>query len=336
MLLDLEEFRKNPAVIFNYTMSKPYDRSVAGDSDVGVVEMHETKVIPSGALVKAERTLPAKRKVAHKPEMTREEYRATHKRASRTSVLIGIFSVVLFLVVVLVFMWNYLLRDIFNPPVRESITIPNFVGRRFDDLLRISEYEQLFSFSVDEYRHSEEHAEGIVIEQIRPTPNRQMNAPDPGRTIPVALIVSRGEAPPIEMLDFVGRHFNDAFNWLNSRGLDLDVILQPVSDDNITQDFIIETIPKVGEALLRGNTIIIRYSAGPDVTMVEVPSDMVGRQIAALESRFDALRLIPDPHFLPDEAEAGTVLWVQRAGEEVPIQTRIRIEVSQGPRQMGS
>ncbi|MDR3278063.1 MAG: protein kinase, partial [Oscillospiraceae bacterium] len=90
MLLDLEEFRKNPAVLFNYAVLTA--KQDAADPSA-------TKPVPSGAILKTESALPSVRPVRapKKPELTRDEYRNVHKRSGRTSVMIGVFVIIAFL-----------------------------------------------------------------------------------------------------------------------------------------------------------------------------------------------------------------------------------------------
>ena len=327
MLADLEEFRKNPAIEFNYAVSGPNKRPPDGEDDIIVIDRQATRPIPSAALVNVERPVPAKRPTAKKPEMTKTEYRNVHKRASKTSTLVGVLIIVVFLIVVVAFMWNSLLKPIIDP---DMITIPNFVGRKYDDLERDSGLTQTYSFTPT-YENSDEFAEGLVVSQ-NPSAERQ-HARAQGRTIEVRLVVSLGESlpnAPAQMPDLINKRYNEAYNQLMNLGLDLDVELQPVPDDNVTEDYIIETIPAEGSVLARGNMIIIRYSAGPEVQMVMIP-DMVGRTQEALQAEFDRILLVADYTYYNDEREAGTVIFISRIGVEVTAHTKVGVHVSKGP-----
>ena len=327
MLADLEEFRKNPAIEFNYAVSGPNKRPPDDEDDIIVMDRQATRPIPSAALVNVERPVPAKRPTAKKPEMTRTEYRNVHKRASKTSTLVGVLIIVVFLIVVVAFMWNSLLKPIIDP---DMITIPNFVGREYDNIERDSELKQIYSFTPT-YENSDEFAEGLVVSQ-NPSAERQ-HARAQGRTIEVRLVVSLGERPPdapVQMPDLINKRYNEAYNQLMNLGLDLDVELQPVPDEKVTEDYIIETIPAEGSVLARGNMIIIRYSAGPEVQMVMIP-DMVGRTQEALQAEFDRILLVADYTYYPDEREAGTVIFISRIGVEVPAHTKVGVHVSKGP-----
>jgi len=217
MLYDLEEFRKNPSIVFNYATSDPVKRR---PDEIGE-QQYETRVIPRGpttpapkpetAVAKVERPQPlVKRQAPMKPDLTADEYRVAKKRATNTSTLVGIFSVLLFLVILVVFMYQVLLSDLFNPQAAPQIIIPNFVNRRYDDIINNDEYTELFTFSKNE-AYNDSVAAGVVISQ-NPSAERQQSAPLPGRKTPVELTVSRGGEPPNAMPNLVGKYHSDARN----------------------------------------------------------------------------------------------------------------------------
>ena len=330
MLADLEEFRKNPSIMFNYTLSDPSERQ-----SIDKEELSETRVIqqtpaikPETAMVKTERPLPAKPRARAKPDMTADEYRVAKTRASNTSTLVGVFSIIIFLVVIAVFMWNFFLRDIFSPQDREQITIPSFVNRKYADIIANEDYTDVFNFTQRE-EYSNDITAGTVISQM-PVAERVVSAPLPGRKINVELVVSLGEAPPSIMPDLVGMHYGVARNQLINSGLNLDIDLLEVASDDMV-GIVIETVPPAGELLGRGHTVVIRYSGGPNVQMVLVP-DMVGRTEAALRSALRDLGLDVKYEFYVDlSVEEGTVTYIQNAGESVPKGTSIVVHISQGP-----
>jgi len=69
-------------------------------------------------------------------------------------------------------------------------------------------------------------------------------------------------------------------------------------------------------------------TASPGIN-VTVPN-MEGRQLAALESAFNLLGLVPEIRYVEDDRAQDTVIWVARAGEEVPRQTALEVHVSAG------
>jgi len=332
MLGDLEEFRKNPSIMFNYATSDPPGRQPAEAKD-----LDETRIIPKDLSVRPEtpvakverRPPPEKRRPQMKPDMTAEEYRASKTRANNTSTLIGVLSVVVFLIVIAVFMWNFYLSGIFDPQSTDQITIPNFQNRRFEDIIANDEYTDLFSFSRrDEY--SGEIAAGLVISQ-NPAADRVVGAPMPGGKRNIELVVSMGEAPPTIMPDLLGMHWGVARNELIRAGLDLDIDPVKVAS-NEAPDMVIETIPPAGEVLGKGYTVTLKYSGGPEIPMVPVPDLPMPTTRAALMSAFRGLDLeIEFDEFLDEDLEEGTVTHIRHAGEDVPAGSSIIVSISYRP-----
>ena len=102
--------------------------------------------------------------------------------------------VLVFLIAVFVFLWNYWLRDIFS--VAERINIPNFVGNSYEDIVNSSEFKKLFNFEVNyaidpevNYAIDPEVPEGQIIGQD-PEADRSMMVVPEG--IDISLTVSTG------------------------------------------------------------------------------------------------------------------------------------------------
>ena len=338
MLNDLEEFRKHPGIVFNYTVSNPADRQ---STDFGLPYETRRSIPQSGsgtrtddALLRPERQTPRGTGLKRpKPELTDDEYRDAKTRATSTSTLVGIFSIVVFLVIVIVLMWNYYLRDIFGSDEVEQIVIPNFVNRKYEDIQNNDEYKELYSFNV-RYDSSSNTAEGLVMSQ-NPAEGSRRNPPLSGNRITIELVVSSGDEPPTDMPDLIGLHYVEARNRLVNLNLDLTIELDPVNvdDDSIAIGIVIETVPSASardNKLWRGNTVVIRYSMGPDERLVRVP-DMVGSTRAAVDAAFRDINLDPNFREFEDSALAGTVIFIANAGEEVPVGSRITVHVSLGP-----
>ena len=98
MLADLERFRK--------------DRSfrVAGHSGDAAAATPVEPVAPVG----------------RGRELDKESYARRRRRSRKVSLLSGLFCILIFLLVLFVFLWEYLLKDIFSEA--ERINITNFEG----------------------------------------------------------------------------------------------------------------------------------------------------------------------------------------------------------------
>ena len=338
MQRDLEEFRKNPSIVFNYDTSGPYDRQQPEVSD-----MDDTRVVPksangktenadtraNGAIAKVERPLPPRKKAIHKAELSSDEYRVVKTRASSTSTLVGVFSIMVFIVLVIIFMWNFLLKDIFSREPEEQITIPNFVNRRYDDLIKSDEYRELYEFTVERYEYSDDYPQGYVITQ-NPVADRPRSMPLPGKKISVTLIVSDGAEPPFTMPNLIGMHFSNARIELERLSLGLKIEFDEPVYSQVEKSLVLETIPAANEPLPRGTTVLIVYSAGPERRREIVPN-LLGETREAVEDVFATLGLIPEFIYRQNDEPEGTVLTIARMDQEVDIPTTIIVYISTGP-----
>ena len=330
MLNDLEIFRKNPSTIFNYILSDP-----KSSASTDTVDDQNTKIVPPSSTALTERKAEKTEiQIAHrpskkKPDMTSDEYRTVHKRATNTSTLVGIFFIILFIVAIAIFMWNYLLSDIFGSQPNSQIEVPDFVSRAYSDIIKDEEYGELYSFRPPLEVYSDEIDKGLVISQS-PIAGTSMESPLRGSKIPIDLTISKGDEPLTKMPDLVDQHFSTAKNTLDGLGMELVVIQEPV-DSEVEKGYVIRTIPEAGEYLARGNSVTIIYSGGLQNRPIEVPKNLVGRSRAQVESALNSLDIIPVFIYWPDDSPAGTVLFIQYAGQEVTVPRSIEVHVSSGP-----
>jgi len=322
MLEDLEDFRKNPCIIFNYSISNPADRRAQSYGTP-----YETRVIPREP---ADRPAPPVIPTRSKPDMTGSEYRNAKRRSSSTATLVGIFAVVAFILVLFVVFILPSMIEWIRPVSDEQVTIPDVIGEFFEEVRNSDEYFETFRFEPT-FIPSEDVEEGRIISQ-RPTGGTTQSMPLGSNRILIRVEVSSGPLPPNEMPNFIGRSWTDARRELNRLNLDLDIREEAVEDDRTINE-VIETDPPAGSILTRGDIVIIRYSTGPARTVL-IPNNLIGGTEAFV---IDALRELGlNPRVVlreyRDDFAAGVVTFIHpRAGETVLTGTQIEIHVSDGP-----
>jgi serine/threonine-protein kinase len=324
LLADLDEFRKNPASVFAYSASvpEPADESTKKVPAAGIAKAEASAQPPLRAPKREPRRTP-------KAELTRDEYRHERRRAGQTSALIGILATLVVVVLLVVFIWTFFLSDIFNPPTEEQLTIPKFVGLQISSVQKDSEYPFYYEFIVTE-AYSDTVEAGEIIAQS-PTAGRKMTAPASGAPVRVELTVSQGRRPPTKMPYLINTDYRDARYKLEQLELGLNIIPDPVADENVTKDYVISTVPAPDEELVRGQTVYITYSSGPEIKLVEVP-DVRGLRLSAAILELESKNLAyGEPEYVDDAAEKDTVIFQTHRGEMVPEHTEIRMQVSNGP-----
>ncbi len=319
MLHDLEEFRKNPDIIFDYSDFPA----------VTILEDEATRVLPtnSPAILEA-KPAPKRTTTWTSSHVTKEEYARNRRRSGRTSVLVGIFGVGIVLVALFIFMWNYFLKDILDPEdIR--IVIPNFVGQQVDRVINDEEYKQHFVFDVEE-QYSETEPAGEIISQD-PAADRQMSVQTDG--INVNLVVSKGHEVFL-MPNLINTDHREAKLELEKLKLNLVFVIESAPDESVTVGYVIDQLPLEGEELIKGGTVYLTYSSGPEIVNVPVPGVM-GLTEAQAISRLESYDLSYEITYDNDETQQGLVIFQSyQSGEQVPIHTKVTLIVSLGPLQL--
>lgn len=330
LLRDLDAFRQDPDLVFDYsgeTPSLPDDGTrVINTGAVTAAIASETGRNRSAEIDKRkEKELkPSKQKGPKSEEENKKEYGKNRKRASKTSILIGIFSVIVLLVLLFVFMWNYLLRGMLNPG-NDRVTIPSFVGQMYDKVKSDSDYKNTFTFDVT-YQTNDQYEEGYILDQD-PDAERQVANDLP---IPIKLTVSSGSEAQT-MPNIVNEDYRQAKSDLEAMNLNLDIQMTPTASDTVTKGYVMDQFPAEGATLVKGETIYITYSSGPETEYVEVPY-VYGYTEAQAISRLQAYELTYSSQEVESNLPKGTVVSQSiEAGTKVPLHTEVVLEISLGP-----
>ncbi|MDR0904722.1 MAG: PASTA domain-containing protein [Oscillospiraceae bacterium] len=336
LLRDLEDFRKNPAIVFHYA-----------PPSVNTAEQGVTRPIPSATeLAKVQPPKDSSRSVIarrtespRRVEPTRTAHRENRKLSAKTTVLIAIAGTLAIALGAVLFMWNYILKDMFDPDI-EYFETQDFVGQVYREVRTNTEYLLNYEFRVSENStYNEIFEEGIIYDQEPKAHHREERGDN---RIPVTVFVSLGKRPMPKMPDLTNQDYRAAQNAVNAinsdnpeLNLNLKVVPQGRVSDSVTKDLVIDTIPKAGETLTPNMTISIIYSEGPEIVMVEVP-DLYGLTLSAARLELESRNLTPDePEYVDpshDEPQ-DTVVFNTQKNEMVPEHTLIKLQVSNGPKE---
>jgi beta-lactam-binding protein with PASTA domain len=213
--------------------------------------------------------------------------------------------------------------------------MPNLVGLHYIEarnILQNLNNEYLLNLQI---QMQEQESEEYIDHVIGTIPRYGASL---GRGVTVRVTVGATQEvlpePEPDMPDLIGVPYADArrsLQILNSEfALELDIRTQErVDEDQI--DRVLEIVPRPGTALTRGATVIITIGVEPEIPMVTVPPNLVGLTRAALESVFLSLGLVPEVSLHDSEFPEGTVIFIDRVGDEVPEGTEIEVHISSGP-----
>jgi len=313
MIADLEEFRKNPGVDLDFTMT-----------DLRPDEEDEpTRPIRTAGHVNAAVAAPRRTARESYDDYDRDRDRnrdlaspATRKR--RTLILVGCVAAVAVLVFVL-------FRFIFTSFGGQEYTVPDVRGYTVEQAAELDGVKGVFEIQEKDEASSDQYDAGQIMAQD----------PEPATIkksdLVIYVTVSTGQESG-KMIDVVGDDARDAEKVKLKDLIDqyeLKIETEEENSDEYTAGYVIKTSPSAGETLKKGDTVILTVSKGP--SQVTVPS-LVGQNIDTVKKQLDSLGLkCGTVDQKESDKDAGTVLTQSvDATTQVDPGTAINFTVSSG------
>ena len=333
MLADLEEFRKNPSINFDYTSA---DLLVTeGDEPtqiLGANTPHAVRAQPAHSPRAQEDTFvhPAPHPRKSRPARGEEDYDDYPEpgSGSRLPIILAIVAVVVFVAGIGVFLWISFFggtrETMFSVPSLSDMTVEE---AREDARVVSAQFQIVEGGSVDSDR-----APGVIVSQ---DPQDGRNALS-GASITV--MVSNGSGytdaenrvmPPLEDEDW-----RVAASQLGELGFSEEAGNLTIEREHsdYTEGRVIRTDPAAGADLTDVAAVVLVVSDGPDTPQVTVIPFLSMTEEEARQKAVD-LGLTPvfdEPQY--SDYPAGTVCWQSiESGLGVPEGTTIRFRLSLGP-----
>ncbi len=328
MLADLEEFRKNPNINFDYNVSGFQD-----DED----DVDKTQVLPTAASIsrvgsrvrEPERVQNRSRSNPPPRHREREEDEEEYDDGPRRPnwPIIGAVAAILVFVVALLYI-------MFSTAFSGSLGAQTHTGQLFSEAQANTELLNGFTLVQGETVESDQPA-GTILQQS-PNANDFVS----GDNMTITVTVSSGQAEEIKMPNLEGQTLSQALGTLDdlNLGLEYDYNSRTSYHDTIPKDSVISTYPTEGTVLHEGQQIILEMSLGPAEKTSIVPS-LIGRTLEEATADLDAVGLTLNQvqESNTDQQPAGKVFYQSiTAGTEVAQGTAIDIFISLGPSGSGS
>ena len=324
MLADLEEFRKNPNINFDYNASEFPPEEVPED------EYTQVRSVPVRSLPErrqeVEDYLPPRRRSSRRYEDEEEDYEDYPRRRRRGAVwpvFLAVAAVLLFVGLVAYFMWNTFFAGWLAPP--ETHTVPDLVGEIYDEVK--DDAELLNGFILIEGDTVANDADpGTIIDQD-PKAKREV-----GESVTEIRVTISGGPEVISMPSLDGKNYQEAADLLRSMGLKA-AVPDYANHETIEQGYVISYTPMEGVELPPGTEVHMVVSKGPAAKMMEMPGllDMTLER-AQITIENHNLVCTPPREAYDSEVEAGKVIGQYPAkGTEVAEGTEVNLVVSKGP-----
>ncbi len=313
MLADLEEFRKNPNINFDYSTNDPLPTEP--DTD-------RTQVMaPSFS------SLPRREK---ERERERDRYRDDdydydERPASSPWPIVAAIAVILAFVAGIFF---FLYQIVMNPanPVPEQITVPTLTGKLYENVQDDEKLLNGFTVSISGDPKTNDAEEGTILEQS-PAAGEKVDAVGA-----ISVVVSAG--PEVIIMPSVeNRGWRDVMLELKNMGLMVPAPQYEASNE-VEKDNVIRASCPEGFPLSPGDEVLLTVSSGKDEQEVRMPL-VEGLTLENALKTLNTYNLEPgdiDKEVYHDTVEAGRVIIQYPEAETmVPEGTKVNLQVSMGP-----
>lgn len=318
MLADLEEFRKNPNIAFDYDLwtVAPVDIE-ANDNEKTQIHLSTAS---SGARERSRTELRRERQ--RRMELDDEDEREPHAGAL-SGVLLAVLAILGFVGIVAVFLYKTFFAGILAPA--PTYQVPNLVGKAYEEVRMAEEYQD-FEIILGSTVSDDEFEAGQIVRQ---DPVAGSIVGEAGREITVVLSSGPEE---IMMVDLYNMEYREAYLAVESMGLRA---LTPEYEHNdvVAYNHVISYTPLKDTVLFPGDTVQMVLSLGPESLKLEMPY-LVGSTQEQAESKltFQHLEIGDVRSEYHPTIPAGEVMdQYPTAGTQVSEGTKVNLQISLGP-----
>ena len=320
MLADLEAFRKDPSINFDYSIAdlRP---AAAGGAD------EPTQYIPNAA---AARNRQQNRYVPLEEDEEEDE----RSGGSWWKILLVVLLIAVLAYFGVTKLYQGIMGSFVAPPEVPDYTVPNVVGMTIEEAKELPEVVDGVFEIVDggKPQYSSEYEEGEIIHQT-PEAERTRRASS-GSLVPITVTLSLG-ARSGAMPNLVGYDSRSA-ELVLKQNKDLSelnlLVVEGASDyhDTVEEGCVIRTEPAEGAELSEGDTVTLFLSLGRKIeNSIMVPC--VGQQMADVQKAMNTLKLVAEFTKVEGSAPEGQILSQSvDVGESVPEGTVVNFTYSDG------
>ena len=330
MLADMDEFRKDPGMLFDY--NTPLDDVIRVQRPPLVLKPEKPSTpapAPVPPVRKRPETSPGQQRrtpgtAPRRPQRRSAEIREEERRNNVATIAIIACSAVMVLAIA-IFLIVWLNDGASSKP--ELVEVPYLLGRDFEAVK--TDTDVPFKLQIDKREYNDEFLEGQIITQ-NPEAG-EMVAPD---TL-IAVVISLGPAPEeVRMLDISSEWTQEqAEEALDNLGIGLNVKVETAHHETIAAGKVIRTDPVAGTVLTTGQDVTLYVSLGVEYRTDEMPNLVGWKKDAADEKLLDMkldLNVTYEWIFDPEVSADFVIRTEPEAGEQIATNSEITVYVSSG------
>lgn len=331
MIKDIEEFKKNPSIVFEYKYFSA-DGSTKYFDKVSQPEPEQPKRRTEMRKYKDEEEYEDVDDDEYDEDEDDDDDEVRERRSPLLPILFAVASV-------FVIMTAWLIYEIVTQNIGdivaeggEEIKMPYLIGMTWDEA--ISQYDYLNIEAVQEY--SSDYDKYVIMDQSVAA----------GRTIKennkITVTVSNGPKL-VEIDDFTNRPVEEVKTMLKKQGFDVGFTY--MESDDVSADFVIKTEPAARSMVEEGSKVICYVSSGAAETLTAVPQ-MIKLSLASAKARAEEygiiLTIVYEPsttvekdHVISqsidplEKVEKDTVVEIVVSNGEVPVrESQIKVTMS--------
>lgn len=331
MLADLEEFRKNPSINFEYTQEDLFCGGIVDEptivrgsgEDAGALRRAEE----SGSRRQNENSGSRRRRRDYDEDDEDDYYDDRRDRGSVWPVILAIFAILIFFAGIGYFLWTTVFGGILSNQSTE-VVVPNLVGMTVEEVNReiaFGAISEVFTIVEGDSVVSDLPA-GQIVNQDPVADERKK-----GEEITITVDISLGPEQ-ILMPNVAEMEYRNAITKLRDE-MGLTVRTEYENSEDIGRNYVIRSEPLEGVELIEGQEVVIVISLGAKTVPVTIPVftgstiDWALEQVEKLNLSIGSVdEKVDTTH------EKGTVIYQSiPANTEVEEGTKISFHISSGP-----
>ena len=320
MLYDLEEFRKDPSIDLEYDPAKLFATPDVADEP--------TQVIGTGSRRRSGDTGSMRRRSreeAERGERVSSSERPRNRQKANMSVPLAVASILVFIIGIGVLLWVVFFSNSFQSDDRH--TVPNLYGMTVEEAMADPKVQGIFEI-VEGGSVSSSLEPGKIVSQD-PEAKQQVT----GEDLTITVTTSAGEEP-VYMPDLGNKDYLEALQALLDLGISkANITMTYETSDEITENYVIRTVPLADSAIQPDTVVEIIVSQGPKVvqrTMLSVEGMTLDKARELLEGE-NGLGLVVKAVYIDSDEPKDTVL-IQSipTGTQVNEGETVTLQVSSG------